>query len=165
MRLKIAAGKCWCGWVPVLPAQPLPGGPFCASKMSLEPRFQADPSAGWFPLIQLQYRAGRAASDTIAAGLHSPDSVLQQDSLSALEDASMLQTVPGHGTKSNHTIKHTQRDEWEGPSFWCLTSSELFPNGVSACTIYRLFLCPCGLPLISPAVQFGRQRVPRRRPC
>lgn len=103
-------------------------------------------------------------SDTAAAGLHSPDSVLQRDSLSALEDAGTLQTAPERSTKSDCTIKRTQRDEWEGPSFWCLTSSEPFPNGVSACIIYGLFLCPCGLSLISPAVRFGRQRVPQRRP-
>lgn len=54
-----------------------------------------------------------------------------------LGDARVLQAVPEHGTKPNHSTEQTQGcvgGSWRG----CLTSSELFPNGVAPCIIYRL---------------------------
>lgn len=38
----------------------------------------------------------------------------------------MLETEPEHSTKSDRAVMHMQKDEWEDPSFWCLTPLELF---------------------------------------
>lgn len=76
-------------------------------------------------------------------------------------DAGVLQTVPEHGTKPNHSTEKTQGcvgGSWRG----CLTSSELFPNRVAPCIIYRLSLCPCGSSLISR--RFGKAEGAPARP-
>lgn len=77
--------------------------------MSLELCFQADPLAEQFSWIQLQYGVAHQVLELLVA-ITSPDAILWPG-LPVLEDASTWQKVPGHGAKSQCTIKHSQGQE------------------------------------------------------
>lgn len=122
---KRAAGEPRCAerWVPVLPAQPLPVA------FSAHPKCPWSCASSWicqqrcFLRIQLWYRGCvRCSSRLVAWSWFSP----HQGSLLAVGDAGVPEAEPGHSTKPGRTVMHMQKDEREGPSFWCLTASELF---------------------------------------
>lgn len=70
--------------------------------------------------------------------------------------------MPERSTKPDRTIMHMQKDEREGPSFWCLTASELF----SKCSqrMYNLLAFSLSLYHASDLQQCSvrRRRVPRQ---